>query len=415
MTTLQTHAAAAAHVSVRPAVPADREQISNLMFFETHVHRHLDWRAPLDWLGRSPYWVLEDGARIAAALACPMDPELDRLDTPFRLCFADSRDARRGADYGRPRCQDLAEAGGATAAAIAAQAWIAPILIDAGFELVDDIVVLAWDPGAAPACLAVPPGVAIRAMSTVDLPAVAEVDAEAFDPLWCNSLEALTRAFAQASYASVAEDGSGVLGYQLSTGSPLGTHLARLAVRPAAQRRGLGAALVGDLIAHLPARGEPRLTVNTQAKNAASLALYDRLRFRLTGEHYPVYTLEIQSAGRCLGTARRLGRSAGRSLRQLLSVPKYPSSAGGALRRRMSGPGRTRRACDFSRGPGDPTRKPRAVIALGTRAGRTHGPLCTDWPPLCRLRICAARFRSAGPRALGRTARSHSKLRGVAG
>jgi ribosomal-protein-alanine N-acetyltransferase len=298
MTTLQTHSAAAARVSVRPAVPADREQISNLMFFETHVHRHLDWRAPLDWLGRSPYWVLEDGARIAAALACPIDPDSIAWIRLFAFASQMSGRAvwRRLWEAAR---QDLAEAGGATAAAIAAQDWIAPILMEAGFELVDDIVVLAWDPGPHPAA-ALPPGVATRAMSSVDLPAVAEVDAEAFDRLWCNSLEALTRALAQASYASVAEDGSGVLGYQLSTGSPLGTHLARLAVRPAAQRRGLGAALVGDLIAHLPASSEPRLTVNTQSKNASSLALYERLRFRLTGEHYPVYTLGIQGSGGAL-------------------------------------------------------------------------------------------------------------------
>jgi ribosomal protein S18 acetylase RimI-like enzyme len=134
-------------------------------------------------------------------------------------------------------------------------------------------------------------------MSVADLAAVADVDAAAFDRLWCNSLEGLTRAFAQASYASVCDDGSGVIAYQLSTGSPLGTHLARLAVRPAMQRRGLGAALVDDLIAHLPPHGRPRLTVNTQAKNAASLALYAGLSFHLNGEHYPVYSLGVENRG----------------------------------------------------------------------------------------------------------------------
>jgi len=298
MTTLQMQAAEAAHLSLRPAVPADHEQISNLMSFETHVHRHLDWRAPLDWLGRSPYWVLEDGSRIAAAFACPTDPQ----SIAWIRLFAFASQISGGAAW-RPLWEaarrELAQAGGATAAAIAAQAWIAPILIDAGFELVEDIVVLAWEPGPR-AAAPVPPGVVIRSMSAADLSAVADVDAEAFDQLWCNSLEGLTRAFAQASYATVADDGSGVQAYQLSTGSPLGTHLARLAVRPAVQRRGLGAALVVDLIAHLPARREPRLTVNTQAKNAASLALYDRLRFRPTGEHYPVYTRMIQSLGAAL-------------------------------------------------------------------------------------------------------------------
>jgi hypothetical protein len=41
-------------LQVRPAVPQDQHQIANLMFFESHVQRHLDWRAPLEWLG-SPF------------------------------------------------------------------------------------------------------------------------------------------------------------------------------------------------------------------------------------------------------------------------------------------------------------------------------------------------------------------------
>jgi ribosomal protein S18 acetylase RimI-like enzyme len=36
------------------------------------------------------------------------------------------------------------------------------------------------------------------------------------------------------------------------------------------------------------------LTVNTQADNAASLALYHKLGFRRTGEQFPVYTLQVE-------------------------------------------------------------------------------------------------------------------------
>ena len=128
----------------------------------------------------------------------------------------------------------------------------------------------------------------IRPMVPGDLPRVVDLDAAAFDPLWRNSLEGLASAFNQACYASVAEDDSGLIGYQLATGGAFGTHLARLAVQPAAQGRGLGAALVHDLIAHIPRDREPRLTVNTQADNKASHALYERLGFRRTGERFPV-------------------------------------------------------------------------------------------------------------------------------
>jgi hypothetical protein len=36
---------------VRPADSTDHQQLSNLIFFEARLHRHLDWRSPLDWLG----------------------------------------------------------------------------------------------------------------------------------------------------------------------------------------------------------------------------------------------------------------------------------------------------------------------------------------------------------------------------
>src|SRR5690349_6250864 len=62
------------HLQVRHAVPADHPQLASLMLHEANMHRHLDWRPPLDWLGSKNYWVLEDTGRIVAALACPEDP-----------------------------------------------------------------------------------------------------------------------------------------------------------------------------------------------------------------------------------------------------------------------------------------------------------------------------------------------------
>ena len=56
---------------VRTADLNDHQQLSNLIFFETRLHRHLDWRSPLEWLGDPYYWALEEGRQITAALACP--------------------------------------------------------------------------------------------------------------------------------------------------------------------------------------------------------------------------------------------------------------------------------------------------------------------------------------------------------
>jgi ribosomal-protein-alanine N-acetyltransferase len=293
-------------LEVRPAREEDREDISNLIVFESHVHKHLDWKAPLEWLGYQPFVVLREGGRLAAALACPPDP--DPVAWLRLFAFNSQLNGAMAWQMLWPAAaEDLATRGIPTAAAIAVQRWLDPILVENGFELVNHIVLMELDLGEA---LALPArsDYRIRPMLPDDLPRVVEVDAAAFEPLWRNSLDALTHALGQASYASVAEGEGGLVGYQLSTGGAFGTHLARIAVRPAAQRRGLGAALIQDLIAHIPPGRERRLTLNTQANNAASHALYARIGFRRTGERFPVFALSIPTSAR--PTVAGIARSA---------------------------------------------------------------------------------------------------------
>jgi ribosomal-protein-alanine N-acetyltransferase len=279
-------------LQVRPATSADQQKIADLIYFESHVHRHLDWRAPLEWLGHSPYWVLEEGGRLTASLACPPDPDSIAWIRLFAFASPLTGPAAWSPLWEAAR-RELTERGGATAAAITMQRWFEPILIEHGFSLLEHVVLLEWNDSVFPQVLR-PSGIAIRSMRADDLPQVVDVDASAFEPLWRNSLAALQKAFSQAVYASVAEDASGVVGYQLSTGSPLGAHLARLAVRPETQGRGLASALVDDLVRNVRSGGASRITVNTQASNTASLALYHKLGFHRTGEGYPVYLLRVE-------------------------------------------------------------------------------------------------------------------------
>jgi ribosomal protein S18 acetylase RimI-like enzyme len=127
-------------------------------------------------------------------------------------------------------------------------------------------------------------------MIPADLPFVAEVDAAAFTPLWQNSLATLEHAFQLAGITSVAQVGEDVIGYQITTIHSGNAHLARLAVRPTAQRRRVGYALVREMLDHAAARGISRVTVNTQSDNDASLALYRHLGFEATGERYAVFS-----------------------------------------------------------------------------------------------------------------------------
>lgn len=276
----------------RLAAPEDQHQIANLMFFESHVHRHLDWRAPLEWLGSPFYWVMEDnGRRVVAVLACPQDPP----GIAWIRLFAHA--SRISLEDAWSTLWELAEKqitnnGAATVAVISMHTWLSKVVAQSGFSHTQDIVMLEWDNIEAPV-YALPEDVHMRAITPDDLQQVAELDADAFLPLWQNPLATLEKALPQASVATVAEDSRGLVGYQICTANPFGAHLARLAVRPDSQGRGLGSAIISDLILRLRRKGTKRLTVNTQSDNYASLALYQKLGFVSTGEQFPVYCYPI--------------------------------------------------------------------------------------------------------------------------
>lgn len=274
-------------LAVRPALLTDRMQIANLIYFEPQVHRHLDWRGPLDWLGAPEYWVLEQFGAVVAALACPPDPEGVAWLRLFAHAAAVPPEEAWAKLWGAAR--ETLAGRGLTVAAITTSEGLTAILKASGFTGKQQIVVL--EQHAVPfEKRPLPPEILIRPMTSADLPAVAAVDAAGFAPLWRNSEATLRLGLEQTGLATVAEVAGEIWGYQISTRSSFGAHLARLAVLPQLQRRSLGYWLVQDLIQQLHRLGLNRLTVNTQNDNLASLALYQKIGFRLTGERYAVYT-----------------------------------------------------------------------------------------------------------------------------
>lgn len=278
---------------VRTADLNDHQQLSNLIFFESRLHRHLDWRSPLEWLGDPFYWALEEGRHITAALACPTEVEGIAWVRLFVYTGRWSADESWAMLWTTAR-EEIQRAGGATVAAIAMQPWFQQVLAASGFENPQQIVMLEWRHR--PRTSSEADGIRIRRMSEADLPDVTRTDNASFDPLWHNSLATLQRALSQALFATVAESRDGIVGYQLTTGHGQRAHLARLAVDPSMQGRGVGRALLGDLFEYLMQNSIARLSVNTQSDNHVSLSLYEKMGFTRTREEYPVYTFEV-SAG----------------------------------------------------------------------------------------------------------------------
>jgi ribosomal-protein-alanine N-acetyltransferase len=192
---------------------------------------------------------------------------------------------------------EIAAAGGAMVAAIAMQPWFRQVLAAGGFENHQQIVMLEWHGlDSQTRTVHQAAGIRIRAMQSSDLHAVTETDHASFDALWHNSTDTIERAYSQALYATVAESSDGIVGYQLTTGHQQRAHLARLAVHPRLQGRGVGRALLSDLYRRLTQAGIIRLSVNTQSDNSASLSLYKKMGFNRTGEEYPVYTVNVPAS-----------------------------------------------------------------------------------------------------------------------
>jgi ribosomal-protein-alanine N-acetyltransferase len=276
--------------TVRPANPTDRNAVIALIRFETHVHAHLDWKPPEDWLGTQPYLLAERGRRVVGALACPPDPP----HTAWLRLFASVDDTVRADvwDLLWPRARAaLASAGVRLAAALSLDEWVGALCQAAGFQETHGVVVLSRPRGSLRE--AKPAAVAIRAARPSDYEAVTATDIAAFEPPWQMSAAVLHDAILRADLISVAEAEGQIVGYQLTTPSQFGAHLARLAVLPDWQGHGIGGGLVRHLVEFANQRGYRELTVNTQDTNAASLAVYRRLGFRLTGTRYPVYQLNL--------------------------------------------------------------------------------------------------------------------------
>lgn len=276
---------------IRPAQATDQLSLSNLFHFEAYNFRHLDWKRPLEWLGTSPFLVAEEKGRLIAALICPPEPP----EVAWLRAFAASGQVRLERVWQalwQEAYRELKAKNVQVVAAICTDTWMQKLLSSHGFQQTETVVVLSWDPTAplAPPRYSARP----RVMAASDLPQVYAVDRACFAPLWQNSQTILEMAFLQAIFATVLEDEQGIVGYQISTPSPRGGHLARLGVHPRGQGQGMGYALVHDLLIrftnHALVSEGLSITVNTQAKNTASLAVYQKANFHLTGLQYPVYT-----------------------------------------------------------------------------------------------------------------------------
>jgi ribosomal protein S18 acetylase RimI-like enzyme len=277
--------------SIRLAGQDDSLKLSSFLTYRSHVHRHLDWRTPVEWLGSQPFLFAGNEDELLAVFACPPDPPSIAWIRLFSAAN-ESSPTRLWNMLLERAMNDLKGSPSSYIAGLALQSWFEDLLIGSHFTTQQSIIVLEWD-NQPPVCQPLAPKFNLRPMTLADLDGVTQVDHLAFEPLWHNSSVSLALAYHQSAFSTVIELDHQIIGYQISNSITFSGHLARLAVLPSYQGQGLGYALVSRLLSDFSQHGIGHITVNTQNDNLSSLALYTRTGFQLTGDEFPVYLRPI--------------------------------------------------------------------------------------------------------------------------
>lgn len=257
------------------------------------AHEQVGWIPTGDWIGRSPSMALVSPEGQPLGFLCI---SCDQLGVAWIQAFASATRPSPGAIWERlwaAAHSQLKSIAVERVWAMADQPWFLTLLQGSGFVPASRVVSLLADRPAPREPEAHLAGLRLRPLRPADLPAVSELDHRAFQDPWRMDAEALAVTLRNAALARTADVGSTIVGYELCTETYQGWHLARLAVDPQYQHRGIGRALVVDVLEAKQHRGARALTVNTQAENTFSLRLYRSLAFASSGEAIPVYSAAV--------------------------------------------------------------------------------------------------------------------------
>jgi ribosomal protein S18 acetylase RimI-like enzyme len=276
----------------RLATPSDYAALLSFMNGQNYLHRHLDWRDTLDWLGTAPFLITEENKKILSVLACPPDPPEVAWVRLFGVSLHHSPDRAWKILFDQALNSLQTFSPHPAVVTLSLRDWYTELLQRNGFTFHQDIIVFIYDQSP-PQAIPLEQGLILRTMQVEDIPQVYAIDNMAFEPIWRLSQSDMQHAYRKSAYSTVIEQDGEIIAYQMSSSTGFYAHLARLAVHPTLQRRRLGFRLVQDLLDYFMLQHNCwGVTLNTQHDNTSSLALYHQIGFRETGERFPVYIYE---------------------------------------------------------------------------------------------------------------------------
>lgn len=281
-------------MKLRQTSREDRAAVEELIAHAPWSHVHLDWLDPTNLIDQEPFILASSGDTSIGTLGCP--PDLPETAWVRTFAAADGYDVERVWEIlwaqGGSRLLELKVE---RVAALALEKWFEQLIQKSGFKRTNSVIFyeLGLDLESQVQNAKNEPIHELRSIRAGDTETILELDRLAFEPIWQLSRESLAVAIIQASSASLIENEGEIIGYQITTSSPFGAHLARLAILPSHQRKGLGTALVNDAVQSVQEIGLDLLSVNTQENNHSSRMLYEKMGFRKTGKEFPVFEMKL--------------------------------------------------------------------------------------------------------------------------
>lgn len=279
---------------VTPYTRRDRHVVRDLLFRSSRTHTHLDWQDTDQWLDDGdayPARLVWQGMRLQGMLV--MSPPLNGTCWVRIAAVSDHADSQIILRLlWENLAPELRAQGIHTVALLMIRNWLKGDVKSLGFAYSEEIITFRRSIPSVPD-EPLPQGLTIRLTQNEDLPAVLDVDNRAFVPPWQMDRHELRQAHRISAASTLAEIDGVCVGYQISTLYFDGSHLARLAVAPDVQGKGIARAILLDTLRRFERRGVHSMTVNTQESNERSQRLYVGFGFERTGYDLPVWMVNL--------------------------------------------------------------------------------------------------------------------------
>ena len=280
-------------LDVRPAQLTDRAVIYRLTENSHRVHFNLDWWTFDNWLyadrPSDAIWLALFQGEVVGMLLAPFDNSPTVWLRSIAVANGYSAQPILDALLSQTRSAMLAQSV-KHLAVLAHPDWVSDLTRRLNFTLYKEIVTLRKSDRALPEYRFAPIA-RLRAATRQDVSTIAANDRASFDPAWWHSETSIAHILNSGSHFVVAEIDDRVVGHAFSDLYGGQGHLIRLVVHPAFQRRGIGEQLLAESLKYQIETDAYPFTLNTQADNTASQALYHRYGYQMVGQ--PVRVMEF--------------------------------------------------------------------------------------------------------------------------